>query len=278
MQIILSELCRGSATSSIHKMPNLDNLLAFVSNESKFDSREGSVEPQILREKVIGDAIRTNHTVSRIKTIAQKKRKASNKGKAHIGENPKRKKGVDMGIGMGVHLSDLIDEANVIYAEPSFPLPTPLSPIRDILSPRGVEGFPVVVHDIPNDSDSTRSSHDNFIPDDASAEPSMGANEKVMNDLPNLSTCSPETGMNSPTLSLREMEDVPIRPRDPRANRPDVPSGETSERKLPIRSLRDGLLGCPLEALQALAPESYLRRPGASKMSPERFADIIVHH
>jgi hypothetical protein len=37
-------------------------------------------------------------------------------------------KGADMGIGMGVHLSDLIDEANAMYAEPSFPLPTPLSP------------------------------------------------------------------------------------------------------------------------------------------------------
>jgi hypothetical protein len=106
----------------------------------------------------------------------------------------------------------------------------------------------------------------------------VGANEKVPDDLPNPSICSPKAGMDPPTLSPRGMEDVPTPSQTLRADQPDVPSGETSERKLPIRSLRDGLLGCPLEALQALAPENYLRRPGAGRTSPERFADIIVHH
>jgi hypothetical protein len=84
--------------------------------------------------------------------------------------------------------------------------------------------------------------------------------------------------MDPPISSPSRAEDIPTSSQGPVANQPEVPSGETSARKLPIRSLRDGLLGCPLEALQALAPENYLRRPGAGRTSPERFADIIVHH
>jgi hypothetical protein len=58
---------------------------------------------------------------------------------------------------------------------------------------------------------------------------------------------------------------------------PSVQSSPRSDRKLPIHSLKDGLLGCPLEALQALAPEGYLQG-GVGKTTPDRFADILVHH
>jgi hypothetical protein len=73
---------------------------------------------------------------------------------------PKKMKGADLGIGMSVHLSDLIDEASVMYSEPSFPLPTPPFPSRDTLSPRGAGSSPVIVHDVPDDSDSAKSGHE----------------------------------------------------------------------------------------------------------------------
>jgi hypothetical protein len=49
-----------------------------------------------------------------------------------------------------------------------------------------------------------------------------------------------------------------------------------SGRKVPIRSLRDDLLGCPLEAIFAILPEDFVQDAG--RTTPERFADLIVHH
>jgi hypothetical protein len=48
-------------------------------------------------------------------------------------------------------------------------------------------------------------------------------------------------------------------------------------KKLLIHSLKDGLLGCPLQALQALVPEGYLQG-NVGKTTLDWFADILVHH
>lgn len=49
-----------------------------------------------------------------------------------------------------------------------------------------------------------------------------------------------------------------------------------SGRKVPIRSLRDDLLGCPLEAIFAIVPEDFVQDAG--RTTPKRFVNLIVHH
>jgi hypothetical protein len=275
VQTLLSELRRDNAASSAQQMAEIEELLASVENEPdsdpESDHREGSAEPEAPRKKCMGDAIRAGPVGGRVKTVAQKKRKNLDKGKAPIGENPKKMKGDNPGISMSVHLSDLIDEASVIYSEPSFPLPTPSFPPKDVSSPRAAESPPIIIHDIPDDSGSAGCGHEGFIRDDVSAE-------KAPDNPSTPQAQSFQADMGPPTLSPRRREDVPTSSLSPVAEQSKATSGETSARKLPIHSLREGLHGCPLEALQSLAPENYLRRPGVGRTSSERFADIIVHH
>lgn len=49
----------------------------------------------------------------------------------------------------------------------------------------------------------------------------------------------------------------------------------SSRRRAPIKSLRDGLLGCPLEAISAILSEDFLSDIG--RTTPERFVEILVH-
>jgi hypothetical protein len=49
----------------------------------------------------------------------------------------------------------------------------------------------------------------------------------------------------------------------------------SSRRRAPIKSLRDGLFGCPLEAISAILPEDFLSDIG--RTTPERFVKILVH-
>lgn len=46
---------------------------------------------------------------------------------------------------------------------------------------------------------------------------------------------------------------------------------------MPIKSLGDNLLSCPLEALQVVIPENFLQETMVGRMPPERFVDILVH-
>jgi hypothetical protein len=282
VQTLLSELRRDKAAPSAQQMAEIEELLASVENEPdsdpESDHREDSAEPEAPRKKCMGDAIRAGPVGGRVKTVAQKKRKILDKGKAPIGENPKKMKGDKPGISMSVHLSDLIDEASEMYSEPSFPLPTPPIPSRDTLSRRGDRSPSVVIHDVPNDSDSAKSGHEDFIRDDVSVEPPIDETERVPDNLPDPPVGFPEASVDLQIPSSSRAEDIPASSQGPTPKQPEMASGETLARKPPIQSLRDGLLGCPLEALQALAPENYLRRPGVGRTSPERFADIIVHH
>lgn len=98
------------------------------------------MESQLPRERLMGDAIQTGHAFSRVKTMAQK-RKASDKGKASTEEALKRMRGAEM----DTYLSDMIDEANVIYDGPNFVIPTPLTLAANIVFPRGTEDSLAVI-------------------------------------------------------------------------------------------------------------------------------------
>lgn len=76
VRTFLSKLRRsGATTTSSCKIPDLEGLLESDNSESKPSGMEGVMESQFLRERLMGDAIRTGHTFSRVKTVAKKNKK-----------------------------------------------------------------------------------------------------------------------------------------------------------------------------------------------------------
>lgn len=49
-----------------------------------------------------------------------------------------------------------------------------------------------------------------------------------------------------------------------------------SRKRLPFSSLKEGLNGHPLQVLSNIIPKGFTK--GASRMSPENFVDVLVHH
>lgn len=74
IRIVSSKLGRGDdTTASTCEIPNLENLMGFKNNDYEHSGMEGVTGSPFLREKLMGDAIRTGDALRRVKTVAQKK-------------------------------------------------------------------------------------------------------------------------------------------------------------------------------------------------------------
>lgn len=251
-------------------------------------------------DKLLGDAIRVGFedlgdNRHRIKTMAHRKHRIFDTRKASTEETSKRIKRANM----SQHRRDMLDEAEAMYVDPNIPLLTQLASTGNVLPSRNAEDFPSVILHISESSESERSSHGEPMGDNISSEPIepsrfqsfdvylseplVGPDGNTSRIPHNISEEQLRVDMAPPPKSPQMVEVPPFhlgssRVETSQVNPLNSPIGETSRWKLPIRSLRDGLLGCPLEALQALLPENYLQGSGAGKTSPERFTDILVHH
>lgn len=142
---------------------------------------------------------------------------------------------------MGAYLSDMIDEANVMYIDSSFSISIQLAPTTNILSPREAKHSSTVLLHVSDDFDFEKSSRDEFIRDEILPGPSAGANEDVSDSLPETLDGLLRVSVDPQTPPPRRVEFSSIHPGVPYANPPNLQLGETPGWRLPIRSLRDGL-------------------------------------
>lgn len=105
--------------------PPLINEVERVASETPMEVESiAQGEPKTLRCKDPTQADLTNLGDShrRVKAVAQKKRKAFASEEVPMKEAPKRMKRAEI----GQYLSDMIDEANAMCADSTFPMPTHL--------------------------------------------------------------------------------------------------------------------------------------------------------
>lgn len=208
---------------------------------------EDTAIPQGQGEKVPGDAVQSGTEIladnpRRVKTFAYKKRKnPGNKG-ASVGQAPKRMRRKEI----GQYLRDMIDEAGVMYADPDFSIPNHLGH-TGTASTRGP--LPETLT-ISNDSAFGG-------PDRERGDPghtmSRSLGETAATHSESQSSIPPRVESDFP-----EKVEVPSPCRAiPWANPLKSSTDETLTRKFPIKSLKDGLSGCPLEALQSLISNNF---------------------
>lgn len=116
------------------------------------------------------------------------------------------------GTKMGAYLSDMIDEANVMYIDSSFSISIQLAPTTNILSPREAKHSSTVLLHVSDDFDFEKSSRDEFIRDEILPGPSAGANEDVSDSLPETLDGLPRVSVDPPTPPPRRVEFSSIHP------------------------------------------------------------------
>lgn len=218
----------------------------------------------------------------------------SDRGKCIAYKTPKRPSYEDM----SRHISDLLGDSGACYNQCEVHIPSPFQPT---LADDFVPQEDVEIHDVLNSSEFEGVGREEPGRDETDLKftgPSQDQGSEVASSKSVVAfdgttsrvlpiTTGKETRM-VPTSSLlvgssQPMEIPPPNPGSSFRYGPSHPQPMTSPRpwtygrKFPLQSLKDGLLGCPLEAFQALIPENYLQG-GAGQTTSDHFADILVHH
>jgi hypothetical protein len=250
----------GKSFTCLQGMPQVAKLLTSLEEEATDDS--DSTEEPPAQEKLMGDAIKTGGDGSkrpRLKTIAMKKRKSTDQ---MVGKQPttsKRPRYEDK-------VRSMLQNPYESESYRAFPIPQIfLSPLAEKANPSRMD---TEIHNVSDNSDLDRDEHEEA----DNQQPPI-----LRTQIPKRISPEPRPIVNDPPLETAK-ENAPSSSTNPTSETvPPSQSPSRGDKKLPIHSLKEGLRGCPLEALQALAPEDYIHG-GVGKTTPDRFADIVVHH
>lgn len=284
--------------------------MASVDDDSKSNDSGVARESQVPK-KLMRDAIKTGGeglkgVRSRIKTMAVKKRSLVDRGKGIDANVPKKPRYEDL----SQEVSDLLRTSQGSFLQCEVPIPRSILEASTKVTPSLAS---VETHDVPDSTESIPEEvevRDGGLKPDASpivqstqddviASPQLrSAMDEGINEVPygtaeqdtapRISSEAIERGTTTETPSGATEQDSratpeTVLPSNLNREHGAGPSSQSpitspkSGKKLPIRSLKDGLLGCLLQALQALVLEGYLQG-GIGRTTLDRFADILVHH
>lgn len=184
------------ATAFIREVLDSENPLRSRPNGSDHSGMEEVIGSPLLRGKLMGDATRASEALRQFKIVAQKKQKSSNIENTIAQETSKRIKHTEI----GRYLSDMIDEANAMYVDPSFHIPTQAASTEDTLFGKNTKGLLAAILHLLDDSDSERLGQERATCDSPSLASPAGKDEGIFEHLQDTPSNAPTVGMGPPII------------------------------------------------------------------------------